>query len=187
MLTHRKNLGSRAIGATDCRISNRLLRNRGFNMKNLALGIIAAIGLSTAAQAADMAVKARPAVVAAEYNWSGFYVGVNGGGAQENMFWAYNPPVVGGVRQTNAFDWTSGVLGVHAGAQYQWGHFVLGVEGNYIWNDWDNGNWQAFVCPNPALFCQARMRDLWSVGPRAGYAWDRFMVYGTGGYAQGNI
>lgn len=154
-------------------------------MKNLALGIIAAIGLSTAAQAADMAVKARPApIVAAQYNWSGFYAGVNGGWADENLFWAYNPPVVGGLRQTNAFNWSSGVIGVHGGAQYQMGNFVLGVEGGYIWND---NSWQAFTCPNPALLCQARLNDLWTVGPRLGYAWDRVMVYGTGGYASGNV
>jgi outer membrane immunogenic protein len=51
-------------------------------MKKMALGILAAIGLSTAAQAADMAVKARPAPLPVEvWNWGGFYVGLNLGGA----------------------------------------------------------------------------------------------------------
>jgi opacity protein-like surface antigen len=53
-------------------------------MKRLVLGSVAviAIGVSIAAQAADMAVKAPPpATPAAPYNWSGFYVGGNFGGA----------------------------------------------------------------------------------------------------------
>jgi hypothetical protein len=53
-------------------------------MKRLVLGSVAviAIGVSIAAQAADMAVRAPPpATPAAPYNWSGFYIGGNFGGA----------------------------------------------------------------------------------------------------------
>ncbi len=39
---------------------------------------------SMAASAADLAYKARPVAVDPGYNWSGFYIGVNGGYAWNN-------------------------------------------------------------------------------------------------------
>ena len=56
---------------------------RGQNMKRLLLAGVA-LSVATAASAADMQArpysKAPPAVVSPAYNWSGFYVGVMGGG-----------------------------------------------------------------------------------------------------------
>ena len=51
-------------------------------MKKLLLGTIALVALSGSAMAADMAArpyKAAPVVVAPIYDWSGFYIGANGG------------------------------------------------------------------------------------------------------------
>ena len=53
-------------------------------MKGLVLGSVAllAISVNIAAHAADMAVKAPPPTVSVTpYNWSGFYIGGNFGGA----------------------------------------------------------------------------------------------------------
>lgn len=148
----------------------------------VAVGILSL--LMTAASAADLPVKAPPPmVVEPAYSWTGIYGGINGGWSEDHMFWAYDPPVPANPRQTNAFDWNQGVGGVHAGAQWQFDHFVLGGEVGYIWN---HSSWQAFPCPNAALSCQAMVSDLWTVGPRAGYAWDKFLVYGTGGFAAGH-
>ena len=52
-------------------------------MKKLALSLIAVAGLTGPALAADMAVKALPPV-APLMTWTGFYVGINGGGAAMN-------------------------------------------------------------------------------------------------------
>jgi len=48
-----------------------------------ALASIVSVGFAGlgGASAADMAVKARPIAVDAAYNWSGWYVGLNAGGA----------------------------------------------------------------------------------------------------------
>jgi opacity protein-like surface antigen len=62
-------------------------------MKKLLLGIAAIVALFTApALAADMPLKAPPAVVSAEYNWSGFYVGANAGWMESNFHWQYTNP-----------------------------------------------------------------------------------------------
>ena len=57
-------------------------------MKKFLLGTVGLIALGSAsASAADMAARPytkAPPMVAAAYDWSGFYVGINGGWAQSN-------------------------------------------------------------------------------------------------------
>ena len=51
-------------------------------MKKLLLGIAGVIALAAPASAADLAARPytkAPAMIAAVYDWSGFYVGANGG------------------------------------------------------------------------------------------------------------
>ena len=62
-------------------------------MRRLVVALLATSALSFAAQAADMPVKAPRVAPVAMYNWTGFYVGVNGGGVWGNSSWQY---VVGG-------------------------------------------------------------------------------------------
>ena len=35
--------------------------------------------------------------------------------------------------------------------------------------------------------CESRLNDIWYIGGRLGYGWDRFMLYGQGGYARADI
>jgi outer membrane immunogenic protein len=50
----------------------------------VAIGLLSIVGFAGAASAADLAArpytKAPPMPEAAIYNWTGFYIGVNGGG-----------------------------------------------------------------------------------------------------------
>ena len=58
------------------------------------------------------------------FSWTGFYIGINGGGGFGNSNWL--DPVQGNSGNFN----TSGFLiGGTVGANYQIGQFVLGVEG----------------------------------------------------------
>ena len=50
-------------------------------MKKLALAVSILAASTVTAMAADMAVKARPITVDPGYDWSGFYIGANVGGA----------------------------------------------------------------------------------------------------------
>jgi len=95
-------------------------------MRNLFLGSFTfiVIGLSVGAHAADMAVKAPPPAPPLPYNWSGLYVGANFGGAWTNG--SLNIPnnnFYGGL--------TEFIGGVQAGYNFQAGHLLLGVDGDF--------------------------------------------------------
>ncbi len=110
------------------------------------------------------------------YNWSGFYLGINGGGGWGRSNWT----------TTGSFDTSGGLVGGTIGYNYQINQVVLGVEGDIDWAD-ING-----TSPTPAvtrLRAPARPSDTWlsTVRGRLGYAADRFMPYITGGAAFGDI
>jgi len=140
-----------------------------------ALGLLA-FAASMPAKAADlpraMPYKA-PAYVNA-YNWTGFYLGINGGGAfgdsDWNGFGASNSPSGGMVGGTAGYNWQ--------GVGSPW---VLGLEGDIDWTDLND----SVACGG--LICQTKNSWLGTVRGRIGYAWDRFMPYFTGGAAFGDI
>jgi outer membrane immunogenic protein len=140
-------------------------------MKTLLLAGAAMMTLGVAsASAADlsarktMSYKAQP--YAQAYNWSGFYLGVNGGGG-----W-------GDSNSSNTF---RGLVGGTVGYNYQVSQAVFGLEGDIDWSDLSrNGNCTGFSCD---------IRNNWlsTVRGRLGLAFDRFMPYVTGGAAFGDI
>jgi opacity protein-like surface antigen len=90
-------------------------------MKNLVFGSVAlaAISVSIPAFAADMPVKAPPpSTPAAPYNWSGFYVGGNFGGA-----WTSGNLNIPGNNFYGGL--TEFISGVQAGYNVQAGHFFV--------------------------------------------------------------
>ncbi|HEY6256223.1 MAG TPA: outer membrane protein [Xanthobacteraceae bacterium] len=133
-------------------------------------------GLS-AAHAADLSVaplyKALPVVAAPAYNWSGFYLGANGGGGWSTSRWDNAGDVKG----------SGGVIGGTAGVNWQTGHAVFGLEGDI---DWSNlkGTTTSATCP---AGCTTQTDWLATARGRAGYAFDRFLPYVTGGVAVGDI
>jgi outer membrane immunogenic protein len=73
------------------------------------------------ASSASAAVKARPAAIAPLPSWTGFYVGINGGGAgTENQSMTYADLAINAYfpATVNAST-TSGLAGFHAGYNYQ--------------------------------------------------------------------
>jgi outer membrane immunogenic protein len=155
-------------------------------MKNLLIAGIAAIAaVGSPALAADMPIKAPPPPVVAAYDWTGFYVGVEGGVAHSRVG-VENPafPAFG-----QQFGVNSGLFGGIAGAQVQFNRVVLGVEANWagLFGDGDakpTCGTAPVLVPGGASNCRAGARDIWTVGGRAGLAMmDRWMPYIAGGYA----
>ena len=140
-------------------------------MRDLLLGCVAvaAIGATVAAHAADMPTKALPASVPPPpYNWSGFYVGANFGGAWANG--SLNIPnnnFYGGL--------TEFIGGVQAGYNFQTGHLLLGVEG-----DFDGATFSHPALPSPTL---GSVSQNWigTVAGRIGLVEDRWLIYGKVG------
>jgi outer membrane immunogenic protein len=112
------------------------------------------------------------------YDWTGLYLGVNGGYAWGNS--RYN---FAGLGSTGAFGLSGGIIGGTIGVNYQFGHIVTGLEGDL---DWTNLNGST-TCPGSALTCQTSSDWVSTVRGRVGYAFDRFLPYVTGGLAMGNI
>ena len=98
----------------------------------LAAAVLTA-SLSGPASAADLARPRAHAVygpAVAFYNWTGCYVGGNGGG-----FWArrdWSNPVFGGGGFGDETA-SGGLGGVQVGCNYQIGQWVLGVQGDWDW------------------------------------------------------
>jgi outer membrane immunogenic protein len=166
-----------------------------------ALALLPLVGGWGTASAADMAVKALPPpVVAAVYNWTGFYVGVNGGYGWEgstgdlvgNSAGLGIPGAIAGGTIPRALNvqpagW---IGGAQAGYNWQWDHIVLGVEADIQ----ATGIKQSLTIPLtglgllPTLSTGSSELDWFgTVRGRVGYAWNQFMVYGTGGLAYGYV
>jgi len=124
--------------------------------------------ISTSALAADLGgpiepLPTPPAVQAAPANnWTGFYLGALGGFGFRNA----NTSV--GNINADGFD-----IGGYAGANWQWGNFVVGAEGDVVWPFGDGSG--GGVTVDQGLNGSLR--------GRAGIALDRFLVYGTAGAA----
>jgi len=128
---------------------------------------IAAGLLSGPALASDLPVKApiyKAPIAAPLYNWGGFYVGANFGGGWSNG--SLNIPgnnLYGGL--------TEFVGGVQAGYNFQAGHFLFGVEGEF-----DGAGFGHPVFPAPTL---AFVDQHWigTVAGRVGLVDDRWLVF----------
>ncbi|MBI1619887.1 outer membrane protein [Aquamicrobium zhengzhouense] len=142
-------------------------------MKKLALTASILAAASTSAFAADVAYE-EPAPytppVATVYDWTGVYVGIQGG----YVWTTLTDPL--DVDE----DFDGGTLGALVGANWQNGNIVFGVEGdiNYTWNEND------YLFGNTAV----EVGTDWSGSLRArlGYAMDRTLLYATGGLALAN-
>jgi outer membrane immunogenic protein len=157
-------------------------------MKRLLLGLIAATVLATThAFAADlwapppMPYKAPPPVAPPVWSWTGFYLGLDVGAA-----WATDAvsPLVddGGTvfPRTNSIS-TSGPLGgATAGFNYQFGSFLLGVEGDIGVLAIANSK------PDLALAGETDSINDGMYGDatgRVGFVWGPALLYGKGGWA----
>jgi outer membrane immunogenic protein len=149
--------------------------NRSFLAGCVAVGVLIA---APCAQAADLSVaplyKAPPSEYSQAYNWTGFYLGLNGGGGWGESHWQ-------GIGRT---DLSGGLAGGTAGYNWQFGKAVLGLEGDMDWANLSGTNNSA-LCPGGS--CGTSDGWLSTVRGRVGYAFDRFMPYVTGGLATGDI
>jgi outer membrane immunogenic protein len=179
----------------------------------LGIGALALAGMAFSASAADIPRPAPPVMAPpVVYNWSGFYIGGNLGGkwadhggdifldnavdaaaARGTVHWFTPLGLVafgtGGNDSNTAF-----VGGGQIGFNWQAGGWVFGIEGDFQGTSLE----RTFVCCGPLVLATGlpfvagdtlSVKNDWqaSIRGRIGYAWDRFMVYGTGGVAFANI
>ena len=140
--------------------------------------------LPFAANAADLPVKAPVRVVQPiPFTWTGFYVGASAGliaqgttGTDETGFW---------FNAGDRYDITGygGIFGVNVGYNYQFaGNWVIGLEADFSGSTLDTSFTSADF-----LGLKSKLSSLGTVRGRIGYAFDRALLYATGGFAYGHV
>lgn len=154
---------------------------------SFAFGVVFAVAGAIAAQAADVPraapiYKAQPAAQA--YDWTGFYLGINGGYGFGRSSWS--DPAAGG--NSGRFDTSGGTLGGQIGYNWQTGPMVLGLETDMNWINAKGSSSAGGVClTDGAGQCRTSQNWLGTTRARVGYAFDRWLPYLTGGVAYGDI
>src|ERR1700751_3894148 len=146
-------------------------------MKRLFAAGVALLALAGTAAAADLSASAyyrAPVPYAVPlFTWTGFYLGLNGGGAFGSSTWD----------TAGSINTSGGLVGGAIGYNYQISHFVVGAEADIDWASISGTN------TTPACPAGCKTGDSWlsTVRGRVGYAADRFLPFVTGGAALGNI
>ena len=141
-------------------------------MNKLLLAAVMA-SVATGAFAADLPTRKgpppAPVTYAPAFSWTGFYVGLNGGGG------------FGDISSTHFANPNGGEFGGQVGYNMQFNQFVVGVEADLDGTDLSKRNIYALGAGvgsnkfSTGLMTTERLR--------AGYAIDRTLLYVTGGYA----
>jgi len=153
--------------------------------------VLAALGLNLAlgagqALAADLPVPAvQPPAgyfpATPPTDWGGFYVGANGGYDVGNSDWSGTGVSTGG------FKTSGGMGGGTVGLNLQTGAVVLGFEGDADWTAINGSSSNSYCSTLGPAACVTKNTVLATARARVGYAFDRVLVYATGGGAFGNV
>jgi outer membrane immunogenic protein len=154
------------------------------NMKKILLSMTTAAALLTtslAVQAADLPQKAYapPPVMAAMYDWSGFYIGGNGGYGTSRNCWGL-VPVAGSVIPDGCHSQSGGIVGGQVGYRWQSGPAVFGVEAQGDWASLRSSN---VSLANPLLTDSTKVTGLGLFTGQIGYAWNTVLLFVKGGAA----
>ena len=152
--------------------------------------LLAAAGLASLAIAPALAAdlpartytKAR-AVVAPIYDWSGFYIGLNGGGASSRECYTITS-VAGAAVVPNSegcHNATGGLVGGQLGYRWQASNWVFGLEAQGDWADLKGSN-SSLTAIIPYTN-QTKIDALGLFTGQVGYAWNNVLWYVKGGAA----
>jgi outer membrane immunogenic protein len=157
----------------------------GNTMKKFLLGTVGlvALGMAAPASAADLAArpytKAPPPIVAPIYNWTGFYIGANGGWGQSRNCWDF-VDVAGVVFADGCRERSGGLAGGQIGYRWQANQWVFGVEAQGDWADLKNTRLSVF---DPTLSTRTKTDGIGLFTGQIGYAWNAALLYVKGGAA----
>jgi outer membrane immunogenic protein len=127
-----------------------------------------------------MAEKARPVAPRPMiYDWSGFYIGANGGWGQSRNCWDF-VTAAGAIVTDACADRSGGLIGGQLGYRWQAGTWVFGLEGQ---GDWADLSSTRISLINPALSTRVRTDGIGLITGQIGYAWNAALLYVKGGAA----
>jgi outer membrane immunogenic protein len=166
------------------RWGNDSFESRDIDMNRLTILAAAALAVGAAAPAfaADLPARApapytkAPAIVQAAYDWSGFYVGINGGGATGKVDWSLD----NGAGDEGSHNTTGGTVGGQFGYRWQMNSWVFGLEAQGNWADFSGSNTSLAVLNTTN---QTKVNSFGLFTGQIGYAVDRALFYVNGGAA----
>lgn len=149
-------------------------------MKKFLLGTVGllALGAAAPALAADLPArtytKAPPYVAAAVYDWSGFYIGINGGWGQsrDRRFDDLAALLRG------SYDANGGTVGGQVGYRWQSAGWVFGLEAQGNWADISGSTADLAVLGGTV---RSKMDAFGLFTGQVGYAWNNALLYVKGG------
>jgi len=152
-------------------------------MKKFLLGTVALVALSGSAMAADLAArpytKAPPPVIASIYDWTGFYIGGNGGWGEVrncvDFFDLTGRDFADGCRGRSG-----GLIGGQLGYRWQASQWVFGLEAQGDWADLSN---QRLSLIDPTFSTRTKTSGIGLFTGQIGYAWNASLFYFKGGAA----
>ena len=147
----------------------------------LVTASLIALGAAAPAVAADLAARPytkAPAMIAAVYDWSGFYIGANGGWGSSRSSWDFLPGVV--TFGEGSHDASGGTVGGQVGYRWQAGPWVFGVEAQGNWADFKGSNISLF---NATVRNESRIDAFGLFTGQVGYAANNVLFYVKGGAA----
>jgi outer membrane immunogenic protein len=148
-------------------------------MRKFLLGTIGLVALGMAAPASAADLRARPAppppYVAPIYDWSGFYIGGNGGWGQSRNCVDF------GIFPDACSERSGGLAGGQLGYRWQAGSWVFGLEGQGDWADLSNTRVSIF---RPAFSTRTKTDGIGLFTGQIGWAlWNTALLYVKGGAA----
>ncbi|MEH2614370.1 outer membrane protein [Bradyrhizobium sp. AZCC 1693] len=156
-------------------------------MKKILLGTVALIALAAPASAADLAArpytKAPSPIVAPIYDWSGFYIGLNGGGGSAHKCWDLTSTDTGPIAppvSLGCHDATGGTVGGQIGYRWQTTNWVFGVEAQGNWADFRGSNANLAIAD---VQDETKIDAFGLFTGQVGYAWNNVLLYVKGGAA----
>lgn len=161
-------------------------------MKRIFLGAVSlmVLGSLTPASAADLAArpytKAPIAAPAPLPTWTGFYLGVQGGGGWGRSDETYfGGPNVVGFTPTQRYDFNGGFVGGVVGYNWQVDNIVFGLEGDYHWADINGRSAEINAGFGDSYF--THLRGFGDIKGRLGWAAGPALLFVSGGASVGDF
>jgi outer membrane immunogenic protein len=152
-------------------------------MKTLLFGTVGALAMVTSASAADLAPRPytkEPTIMSAMYDWSGFYIGGNGGWGSSHKCWDFSNAAGAFNVSEGCHDATGGTAGGQVGYRLQSSSIVAGIEAQGNWANFRGSNQSI---PFPFVVNATTVDAFGTFTGQIGYAWNNVLLYAKGGAA----
>ena len=154
-------------------------------MNKLLLSVVGLVAMATSASAADMAArpytKAAPVAAPYLYDWSGFYIGANGGYGTERKCYDITTAAGTFISAEGCHDANGAVAGGQIGYRWQSAGWVFGLEAQ---GDWANLRGSNVSLATGGLTTNRSRLDAFGLFTgQIGYSWNNALLYVKGGGA----